>query len=215
MNIFYPNQHVFNPFPATYQTSITIEDADTLGAASKFGNACCLNFASHKRPGGGYRGVRHIKGPIRTQEEDLFRRSNLPELMDTTAVKGVYPLLGLCGFYTSEIIVDKGPSLESIDAFQISMVTVPALVRPGTAEHLDLTRRKLCRILNIAAEHGHHDLILGAWGCGVFHNDPAFISKGFMSLLRGEFSGVFSNVVFAIPDSKCRNYTIFEQALGK
>ena len=40
--------------------NIVILDCDTLEAASKYPSVCCLNFASHKRPGGGYKGVKDI-----------------------------------------------------------------------------------------------------------------------------------------------------------
>ncbi|MCH6577264.1 MAG: DUF2263 domain-containing protein, partial [Proteobacteria bacterium] len=57
------------------QFSVVYED--TFTAAEE--GARCLNFASHKRPGGGYKEVMDIKGTIRTQEEDLFRRSAVSE----------------------------------------------------------------------------------------------------------------------------------------
>jgi hypothetical protein len=68
----YKHDHVFPKWTGTYKTTITVEDADTLGAAQRFDNPACLNFASHKRPGGGYKAVQHVPMPIKTQEEDLF-----------------------------------------------------------------------------------------------------------------------------------------------
>ena len=53
-------------------------------------------------------------------------------------------------------------------------------------------------LLAIAAAHGEQRLILGAWGCGVFGNDPAVVARMFREQLRGAFRGVFAEVVFAV-----------------
>lgn len=42
--------------------------------------------------------------------------------------------------------------------------------------------------------------MLGAWGCGVFQNDPAEVAEAFRALLAGRFAGVFERVVFGILD---------------
>lgn len=215
MNKFYDHKYQFSPFvPKTEENCLIImSDYDTLGAAEKLNNPCCLNFASHKRPGGGYKSVMNNPMPIKTQEEDLFRRSNLPELMDTEEIRKHYPLKGLCGFYTDGIIVNKGKKLEPIDSFAISMVTVPALVNPS-AEQFPLIRGKIERILAIAAENNHVNLILGAWGCGVFNNDPNMIAALFKEYLTSSFKNVFHNVVFAIPNKGSANYKTFKEIIN-
>lgn len=43
------------------------------------------------------------------------------------------------------------------------------------------------------------NLILGAFGCGVFKNDPYMTAKIFRQLLKGKYDGVFENVFFPIP----------------
>ncbi|MEV3951927.1 TIGR02452 family protein [Streptomyces halstedii] len=47
---------------------------------------------------------------------------------------------------------------------------------------------------------GYRRLVLGAWGCGVFRNDPAEVAGAFHTLLagRGRFAGHFEQVVFGI-----------------
>jgi uncharacterized protein (TIGR02452 family) len=56
------------------------------------------------------------------------------------------------------------------------------------------------RVLALAAAHGHGARVLGAWGCGVFGNDPREIAELFAAALHGPFRGVFATVIFAVLD---------------
>ena len=59
---------------------------------------------------------------------------------------------------------------------------------------------RVARALAIAAAHGHLRLVLGAWGCGVFGNDPKGVAAAFARELGGAYAGVFDEVVFAVLD---------------
>lgn len=199
--------------PNFTKTRIQIIDEDTFTAAKRFDNACCLNFASHKRPGGGYKAVENLRMPIKTQEEDLFRRSDLPLTMDSEDVRrNYYPLKGRAALYTSRALVTKDKNLDPVSTYAVSVVTMPAVVNPRPEDH-DLVVGKAKRVLEIAAHHRHYDLILGAWGCGIFGNDPEEIAEIFRSLIRGEFEGIFDLILFAIPGRESKNFKLFEQAL--
>jgi uncharacterized protein (TIGR02452 family) len=54
----------------------------------------------------------------------------------------------------------------------------------------------------VAAAEGYRRLVLGAWGCGVFRNDPAEVARAFRTHLTdgGRFAGSFERVVFAVLD---------------
>ncbi len=58
------------------------------------------------------------------------------------------------------------------------------------------------KVLALAVVNGHDVLVLGAWGCGVFGNDPAQVARGFARHLTGEgrFRSAFRKVVFAVLD---------------
>jgi uncharacterized protein (TIGR02452 family) len=90
-----------------------------------------------------------------------------------------------------------------------SVVTSPA---PNAGEHLRrdarghaaitaaLTRRAE-RVLRVLAHQRQRVLVLGAWGCGVFRNDPAEVAAVFKNWLHApEYLGAFDRVVFAIPE---------------
>ena len=55
--------------------------------------------------------------------------------------------------------------------------------------------------MTVARENGHRSLLLGAWGCGVFRNNPYSVATAFDSWLDSpQFNGYFDRVVFAIYD---------------
>jgi hypothetical protein len=56
------------------------------------------------------------------------------------------------------------------------------------------------RLLGVAHACGFDTLVLGAWGCGAFANDPARTAHDFRVALETEFAGAFGEVVFAVTD---------------
>ena len=56
--------------------------------------------------------------------------------------------------------------------------------------------------------------VLGAWGCGVFKNDPGMVAEVFHEHLSGEFATAFDRVVFAIPGKHTENYQAFADVFG-
>jgi uncharacterized protein (TIGR02452 family) len=56
-------------------------------------------------------------------------------------------------------------------------------------------RRRAARVLAVAAAHRHRRLVLGAWGCGVFGNDPTMVAEAFAAALERY---PMEHVVFAV-----------------
>jgi uncharacterized protein (TIGR02452 family) len=72
-------------------------------------------------------------------------------------------------------------------------------------------------VLALAASLEYKRLVLGAWGCGVFRNDPEVVANAFVShLTRGEWSGRFERVVFSVLDTSpsMDAFTAFRRAVG-
>lgn len=168
-----------------------------------------LNFASAKNPGGGF-----LSG-ARAQEESLARSSALyPTLLRSTMyarhTEARDPLYTTFVVTAQDVPVfrddDTGELLE--EPYLASFVTSPApnagvvLERDPArrAEVEQAMRERVRRVLEIARTEGHRALVLGAWGCGVFGNDPRFVARAFATELFGDFANAFDEVVFAVLD---------------
>ncbi|KIF05772.1 hypothetical protein PL81_11285 [Streptomyces sp. RSD-27] len=183
--------------------------ARRLAGESGRGAVAVLNFASARNPGGGY-----VRG-AKAQEEALCRASALYEtLLEAPEYYEVHRA-GKSTFYTDRVIHspgvpvfrdDRGELLET--PFRVGFLTSPA-PNAGTIRRQEPERaleipaalaRRARRVLEVAALHGYRQLVLGAWGCGVFRNDPEEVAQAFRRPLTGRFTGTFDRVVFAVLD---------------
>jgi uncharacterized protein (TIGR02452 family) len=169
-----------------------------------------LNFASARNPGGGF------LGGAKAQEEDLARCSALYPCLLTQRAYYDANRAELSLLYTDHIIYApevpffRDDRLDLLDEpFLVSIITAPApnageaLRRdPGIQPQIRATlARRAEKILQVAAEQGHDTLVLGAWGCGVFRNNPREVADVFADLLqRPAFAHAFVRAVFAIYD---------------
>jgi uncharacterized protein (TIGR02452 family) len=167
-----------------------------------------LNFASAKNPGGGF------QSGARAQEESLARASGL---YATLAGDRMYdhhrsrhdPMYTSWVIYSPDVPVFRLDDGELLDEpYLCSFLTSPA-VNVGALHNRDrrcdeihrVMQERVERVLGVAAMHGHEVLVLGAWGCGVFKNNPRQIAELFRIALTGRFRGAFTQVVFAVLDS--------------
>ena len=90
----------------------------------------------------------------------------------------------------------------------ISIVTCPAPQAAGVRAFGDerklrsTLKERIRRILTVMANRGHNAVVLGAFGCGAFMNDPHMVGALFKQWLDDEFRGYFKKVIFAIYGSE-------------
>jgi len=184
-----------------------------------------LNFASAKNRGGGF-----LKG-ARAQEECLCRASCLYPCLASPSADLYYQLNHRhkkldytdAMIYSPSIPFFRSSNHQFLDSpYLASVLTCPApnalaLQRAPTSafsKYEELLHSRVGKILAVAEEKGHRNLLLGAWGCGVFRNDPFKVANSFETWLLSErFAGSFSVVEFAVYDRSYSNFSIFTEVL--
>lgn len=201
-------------------TNISVENKDCLLVAQELVeegyHTILLNMASSKNPGGG------VLHGSRAQEEEICRRTNLyPSLEELR-----YPLAVTTGLYTPGVIIIKDEKYRILNnPCEIDVVSVAAIRLPkrGMKMDEDLMRYKIRMILSTALLSKQKEpqkkiaLVLSAFGCGAYNNDPKDVSRLFKEILVDEGRGkYFDRVVFAIIDDKNSNdnYGIFKEKFG-
>ena len=194
-----------------HATQIVVQNETTLAAAFRLSvthRTLALNFASAKNPGGGF-----LSGS-EAQEESLARSSSLYACL---ADRLMYPFHRRHGdalytdyvIYSPSVVVFRNSDGQLLETpFTCSFLTAPA-PNAGAVLQRDPTRgdelrralqSRINKVLSVAATQGYDTIILGAWGCGVFKNDPRDVAAAFQSALSGDFAGVFRLVSFAVLD---------------
>lgn len=186
------------------------------------GDCCVLNFASFTRPGGGF-----INGSM-AQEEALCHASNLYEVLvnfkdryddnyHSNMNHGVYKNWAI---YSPDIIFIDEENKPSERIISADVITCAAPNKKAATEvkneYFDMCLNSRIKfILDVCEQNRVKKLILGAFGCGVFGNDPETVADMFMHhLVSGRYS--FQEVLFAIPaNTKRENYDAFNKIVKK
>lgn len=210
---------------------VRVVNGTTLAAARQLHDAygpervALLNFASARNPGGGF-----LSGS-QAQEESLARASGLYAAVSRMTEYYEANRREKSALYTDHMIYSPRVPVFRDDADRlldepwcVSMVTAPAVnagaVRarePGTAARIRaVMRHRMGCVLALAVHHGHDALVLGAWGCGVFANDPEEVAELFAGYLlgAGRYARAFTEVVFAVLDRRGDQIKPFAAVFG-
>ena len=187
-------------------TRVEVANESSLTAARRLSSSglspLVLNMANGVTPGGGF-----LHGSI-AQEEYLCRSTALYATIRDDPMYGFHA--GLDHYESSHWMIvssdvavirdDEGAPIA--EPWMCSFITcaAPVAQRVGRERSALIMADRIERLLSVAAAHGYESLVLGAWGCGAFRNDPTLTAEAFRALLTGPFDGVFSDVVFAISD---------------
>ncbi|MCR5121928.1 MAG: TIGR02452 family protein [Ruminococcus sp.] len=187
---------------------ISVTNKDSFQAAAAFDYPLVMNFANAHVAGGGF------KLGANAQEEALCRCSTLYASISSSkaaemyrynnthlsAVESDYMLLSpeVCVFRDTESGLLKEP-------FRAAVITVPAPNKRGAAmlagekKIAAAMTRRIRIMLRIAAKNKFRSLVLGAWGCGAFGNQPENVAQYFKTVIIGEEYGkCFDEICFAI-----------------
>lgn len=186
-----------------------------------------LNFANAFKPGGG------VEWGAGAQEESLCRVSTLYPVIEANAHdprRSFYQHHRDLGrdVATDSLIYSPGIVLCKSDESYPQRLRFPKRVTVDviTMAAPDLRRismsdaalfgyhvKRAMHLLTVAASKGVDVLVLGAFGCGAFHNDPRVVAYAWHVALN-MFPKVFKRVVFAILGRKGAQYTMREVNSG-
>lgn len=204
-----------------------VVNMDTVSAIYEYGTGdsgtVALNFASYKNPGGGF-----LNGSS-AQEESLCMESTLYEVLSDPRLadyyfwnnqhknRSLYLNLGLL----SPGIVFERDKKETI----ASVLTVAAPNRKAYIEYiseasedenLQALEDRIGFVIDILNSYGTEVAILGAYGCGVFGQDPETVATLFRDKLVGS---PIKKVVYAVIDkgghSKEGAYATFKRVIER
>ncbi len=185
-------------------------------------NPLVLDMANKKDVGG---------APDRAsaQEENCCRRSNLYQgLMKISGGRKEFsPHISPGGVYVPHVqVFRKGPeegyayhkpfacSVYASAAYNCNTRHGGGFDKPASErDYVEGTKQKMRDMFREAYRNGHDSLLLGAFGCGAFENDPKQVSQLYVEVLsEREFSGLFRKVSFGIIDmGGTQNLRTFER----
>ena len=224
------------------QAALILSPQRTFEAARKYANqrirVCALNFASSVTPGGG------VTRGTTAQEESMCRISTLYASISDKETAGAFyerhrqmihdEEMGRenrddC-IFTPDIKVIREDTFEcdmlpESEWYSVDVITCAApdlryaengrTYRPSIIELIQVFENRWRRILSVAAQHDAEALILGAFGCGAFHNPPEIVVQAFNNVYD-EFRYSFETIEFAVftNDMKSPNYQAFHRIDG-
>ncbi|GBE87627.1 hypothetical protein SCP_1103040 [Sparassis crispa] len=177
-----------------------------------------LNFASAKKPGGGF------KSGAQAQEESIARSSTLYPTLMTRTGQEFYTLHHRDqkgGYYSHAMIYSPGVTVFRddgggwVEPLDVDVLT-SAAVNAGVARHTlhgrvagpavegkieKAMRERMARILYLFESNRATSIVLGSFGTGVFRNNVAVVANIWADLLLSDgarFKDSFDHVAFAI-----------------
>ncbi len=196
------------------QAETLVLNADSTEAVLQYPGAALLNFASYRHAGGGF-----ITGAW-AQEEAICHDSTLYNVLckfesfytenEHSLNRSLYTDRAI---YSPGVIFSRGGKQAECGVITCAAPNFSAARGRGVTEKENETalRQRADFVISIAEEQGCETVILGAWGCGVFGQDPAAVARLFKERLAAT---TIKRAVFAIPGQN-RNYTSFRDAFSR
>ena len=242
--VYFEDDYPIFDMTKTKDTVITVSKDRSYEAAMRLhrqnpdAKIAVMNFANAFHAGGGV-----TKGSS-AQEECLCRTSTLYPLLYRKYLRDTFykhhydlntPKATDSLVYTEGVIIcktdeDLPKRMPKENWVKVDVITIAApdlreksnkhapLVNGGTymnnAELFGYHVKRAIHMLTCAAAKKADILILGAFGCGAFENDPEVVARAYKTALH-EFPKVFDRIEFAVYCSpkNSRNYDVFSSEL--
>lgn len=212
------------PNPDMHVGTIALGTAQAASKLAQYGGkTALLDFASFKNPGGGY-----LNGSF-AQEEAICSESNLYNILsqmtdwydenrswraDNESRNALYSDRGL---YVPDVALTVNSRIVKCDVIVVASPNWSAASKAGCdkAANDEALSRRIELVLDMAEDNGVKSIVLGAFGCGVFGQDPRQVARMFKDKLANR---PFANVVFAVLPGRggdVRNVKAFLDEFGE
>lgn len=203
---------------------------------------CVHNFASATTPGGGVVKGSSAQEECLCRCSTLYFSLNAPQMWKqfyTPHRAAQDPIHNDDVIYTPDVYVIKSDTanpkmLPEKEWYQVNVITCAApnlrqmpsnklnqgdgikKVKMLDKDLQEIHEKKLAKILDVALAEGNEAIILGAFGCGAFENNPEVVARAAKNII-GKYLHAFKTIEFAVYCSPRdeNNYTIFKRVLGK
>lgn len=221
-------------------TERTLQAAKRLTGEYSGKKIAVLNFASATNPGGGvtkgssaqeeaicrcstlypclntkemfgqFYGMHRNRGDVRYTDSCIYTPSVYSIKIDTN----VPELVPESEWFSVDVITCAAPNLRPKPYNAMNPGRGNA-VKVTPSELLAIHKKRGAHIIDIAAANGVDVLVLGAFGCGAFKNDPQIVARAYKEILADK-ARLFDEVVFAVYCSPkdTGNYDTFKRVLS-
>lgn len=199
---------------ASNAPEMLVLNIDSTEAALQYPGAALLNFASYRHAGGGF-----VTGAW-AQEEAICHDSTLYNVLcqfesfytenEKSLNRSLYTDRAI---FTPKIIFERGGKSTECGVITCAAPNFGAAKSRGVTERENeaALKQRADLVISISEEQGCDTVILGAWGCGVFGQDPKLVARLFRERLA---ASTLKRAVFAIPGNN-NNYTSFRDTFSR
>ena len=222
---------------------VIVSKKRTLEAASGYNglNICVHNFASATNPGGGVVRGSSAQEECLCRCSTLYFNLNSPDMWAgfyTPHRMEHNPIHNDDCIYTPDVVVIKTDTANPIlmpenEWYKVNMITCAApnlrekpsnMMNSGDGdERVEITddellaihEKRFTRILDIALTNNNDVVILGAFGCGAFENNPSVVAMTAKNVVE-KYVHAFRVIEFAVYCSPrdSHNYDVFSSVFG-
>ena len=227
----------------TDNAKVILSTKRTFAAASGYvkQKVAVHNFASSTNPGGGVTRGSSAQEECLCRCSGLYFCLSVPEMMkgfyyphrnaknpinnaDIIYTPGVTvfktdtsnpKLLDEKDWYDVEVITCAAPNLRERPSNRFNQNNGDHAVKVSDRELLEIHKKRLIRILDVAALNNAEVVILGAFGCGAFQNKPEVVARAAKEVIT-DYLQVFKTIEFAVYCSlrDDTNFRVFKRVLG-
>ena len=100
-------------------------------------------------------------------------------------------------WYDVDVITCAAPNLRERPSNRFNLGNGDRAVKVSDRKLLEIHKKRLTRILDVAALNGNEVVILGAFGCGAFQNKPEVVARAAKEAMA-DYLHAFKTIEFAV-----------------